>query len=326
MSRALEEAAEWIVRLNDADATERDFAEWQAWMTQDSSHAAVFQDLQDTWRRSASVAQICMPETAARSDEFTAIPFLSRLRERVGVRAFLSLAAAAVLAIALTIFLRPTSQTLQTATTELRSLKLADGTRVSLGPETRLDIAFSRHKRLIDMRGGEAYFDIAPAPDKPFSVRTSAGLVTALGTAFSIRSDADRLAVSVTEGSVQITSSSLPRAAEGERKDARVIAAGQKYVRAGAHAQTTTLSSLASATAWQERRLEYQAEPLSAVVADINRYSRIKVRIGDPALGNLRYTGTVFPDTLDAWLMSIQGVFPLQVREAADERRLVPSN
>ena len=59
------------------------------------------------------------------------------------------------------------------------------------------------------------------------------------------------------------------------------------------------------------------------VVADINRYSAIKVRLADAALGDLRYTGTVFPDALDAWLTSIEGVFPVRIERNGDHDLIV---
>ncbi len=327
MSRAWEQAAEWVVRLNDANVSEQDFVEWQTWLSKSTGHASAFQELQDTWYRSASVSRVTGSQPSSRSTaEVRSAPRLRTPRiSRYAIAASVVLTIAA--AAALTIVLREPSSKIETAVTELRFLTLADGTQVSVGPLTEVRIEFSERERRVVMNSGEAYFQVARVPGRPFTVRTANGRITALGTAFSMNVAEERLAVSVTEGAVRIEPprpSVTARYSDSAPLDPLILRAGQKYIREAGKQATSTLASAADATAWQRGRLEYQGEPLRVVIADLNRYSRMKVKVEDPRLRDLRYTGTVFPEALDVWLRSIEGVFPLRVEYLAEERRLEP--
>ena len=67
-----------------------------------------------------------------------------------------------------------------------------------------------------------------------------------------------------------------------------------------------------------ERRLEYRDEPLRSVVEDVDRYALHPVLIADSGVGEMRYTGTVNLDAVDAWAGSLPTAFPVSVSRRAD--------
>jgi transmembrane sensor len=317
----LEQAAEWVVRLNDPQASEADFAEWQQWLAQAPGNSQAFHEVQSAWQRSSAVVSvIAAPKSNARAVM------------RAPTRAWsmprwmwpLSLAAS-VLVVCSIILLHVMPITLSTSTGELRSVKLPDGSRVSLGPETQLRLSFSERERLLSMQSGEAFFEVARDPRRPFSVRTPAGTVVAVGTAFSVH------AVTVTHGKVRVETGIPPASVAGAgpaeatvSSQSVVLGTGQRLVRERERTQISALPSVDSVTAWQQRRLEYNNEELRVVVADINRYSAAKLLIEDSAIGEQRYTGTVFPDEIDLWLASIEGVFQIRVSQKGRHRVISP--
>lgn len=306
----IERAAEWVTRLNDAAVTEQDFMTWQAWLAEHSSHATAFQEMQDTWRRSASLsrASLASSHTLNRMRAELVEYVADSARRRTRMLRYTALAALlATAAVGLTIWHRAAT-TVETASGELRSIHLTDGSRAALGPETRITIDFSSHARRVSMTSGQAYFDVSHEANRTFTVDTPAGRVVALGTAFSVHAAGNHIAVSVLQGEVRVESADNRNATA-----AYTVSAGQRLVRDRTKTALERLASPEDALAWQSGRLEYQGEPLRVVIADVNRYSAIKFRIADPPLGEMRYTGTVFPDALDAWLASLDSVFPLQV-------------
>ena len=74
---------------------------------------------------------------------------------------------------------------------DLRHIKLPDGTHLYLNKETTLSLRkgkFNAHTREIWLDEGEAFFEVAKDPDRPFIVHTPDGLsVKVLGTSFNIR-------------------------------------------------------------------------------------------------------------------------------------------
>jgi transmembrane sensor len=74
----------------------------------------------------------------------------------------------------------------------------------------------------------------------------------------------------------------------------------------------------AGMTAWREGRLEYVDEPLSVVIANVNRYSTGRQIVADGDLGALNFTGTILVDSIDEWLAALELSFPVSVRQGDD--------
>jgi transmembrane sensor len=82
-----------------------------------------------------------------------------------------------------------------------------------------------------------------------------------------------------------------------------------------------TIGSIAAdqATAWRNDRLEFIDEPLSVVIANLNRYSPRQLHIADADLDKLSYTGTIRTDAIDSWLGALPQVFPLRVSTGGNQ-------
>lgn len=94
-----------------------------------------------------------------------------------------------------------------TSTGETQSIMLPDGSTVWLNAESQLTIQadFLEEYRRVTLEG-EAYFEVAPDPDRPFQVQSDELLTQVLGTRFNIRSypsDPVRQ-VTVMEGKVRV--------------------------------------------------------------------------------------------------------------------------
>jgi transmembrane sensor len=89
---------------------------------------------------------------------------------------------------------------------EKDSLALPDGTLVYLKPGTSLKYKRKFDKRAVALLKGEAYFTVAPDPERQFVVTTAAATVKVLGTAFNVRIDSTYTEVIVCEGKVSLNS------------------------------------------------------------------------------------------------------------------------
>src|SRR5262249_789825 len=97
-------------------------------------------------------------------------------------------------------------RTYATAVGKRDSIQLSDGSRVILGPDSRLTIRsdYGAKTRAVELVG-DAYFDVRHDADKPFSVRVGRALVEDIGTTFAVESDAgDTTTVAVISGSVRL--------------------------------------------------------------------------------------------------------------------------
>jgi len=145
--------------------------------------------------------------------------------------------------------------------------------------------------------------------------------VTAVGTIFDGRSEANRVVVTVQEGVVEVSPAAGEDLLSPERW--RVSAGNQLAYNENLRGAQIRAIDPGRSMAWREGRLEYFGEPLSAVVADISRYSNQPLEIRDPELAQLTFTGTVFTESIDDWLSAIQTTFPIRVVMSDDHRVLL---
>lgn len=151
---------------------------------------------------------------------------------------------------------------------------------------------------------GEAFFKVKPG--STFKVETDYGTITVLGTSFNVLSREGRLEVSCFTGKVKV---------ETKSKDEVIITPGQKTI----HRETLTGLNSSSFTleeeqpSWIAGRFSFENQPLSEVVAELERQYAIKVNL-DAGLGEMKYTGLFEAGNLEKALSLI--TWPLHLKSA----------
>ncbi len=177
----------------------------------------------------------------------------------------------------------------ETATGEVDTLRLPDGTQVVLGPASRLDLAAGYGADARDMTlNGLATFDVIHDEARPFYVRANGALIEDLGTRFAVRTEQDgEVSVAVTEGRVALRGEMAPAQAAivlevGDR--AAFLAGGSPRVERGV--------SLDGDLAWLERRLVFEDEPLARVADALRRWHGVEMQFEEASLSERRLTAT----------------------------------
>jgi transmembrane sensor len=327
----LDVAADWLVRLNDSTASAADFEEWHRWLSADPRHRQASGKLEATWQLAFQAAASHPSQAALAADRYRVeepIGSWVGRRRRMQRRHWIAATAAMLLAaLGVGAWWSRQPVVIQTMTAEQRIERLPDGSRLTVGPRTRVSYRFTDASRGLTLSDGEVYFEVKKDPERPFVVDTERGRIVAVGTAFSVDSMLDRLNVTVTEGTVRIEAG----ANETPPGDATapgtvLVTAGQRYVVTASGARVSTLPGPTEHASWRDGRLAYYDEPLSAVIADLNRYSADRIDITEPALRELQFTGTVFPDDLTDWLTSLPDAFPVRVTRREHEWLIVPGS
>jgi transmembrane sensor len=303
--RSAAEASEWLVRLREEPNSEDLLNEWLRWREAEPANAAAYDRMCNLWHQ-FDQANPEEKDTERNSNQVnTRSP---RKRWRAGIAAL----AAGCAAVACAVWLAAPRQDYSnppTAARENRSSVLPDGTAVVLGARTSVAVNFSPKTRLLQLSHGEAFFKVKADPTRPFTVRAGSLDVTAVGTAFDVNHQESRIVVTVQEGLVAIKPTAALR---GTAAASWRVGSGSQFVYSEVDA-TATLSAVdtSAALAWREGRLEYTRAPLSAVIADVNRYSEHRVELEDPRVGALTFTGTVFTDSISDWVSALPGALPL---------------
>jgi transmembrane sensor len=90
---------------------------------------------------------------------------------------------------------------------EKKEVVLSDGSVIWLNRNSQLSYpeTFKGNVRKVSLTG-EAYFDVAKNPDKPFVIETTHSEITVLGTSFDVNTDQEKTKVTVTTGKVNVKS------------------------------------------------------------------------------------------------------------------------
>lgn len=309
----LEAAWRWVLRLRDEQTTAEDLAEWLQWYEADERHRRAFEEMQSFWHETGKLADDDAASVLALADSRG----FNKHSSRRGPWCLFPALAAGLLFVVVGLGLALTSgrPAHPPLTADVRETRLPDGSTVDLAPKSNVTSHYTDSSRLLVMEGeaGEAYFSVASNPHRPFVVQVGAMRVRALGTAFNVRRAEDRIVVSVTHGVVEIFTQQQRdgagdsvKVAAGNRLVWRLSADGEPSIEAATEASTL---------AWQQGRLEYHNEPLASVIADVNRYSRQPIVIGDAAAADILFSGTVFTQATDAWIDALPQVFPVTVEQ-----------
>lgn len=187
---------------------------------------------------------------------------------------------------------------------------LPDGSRLRLNSESTVTIHFDRSKRQAEVVHGQALFDIAPQAGRPFEVRAGSHLIEDIGTVFDVYRQAAATTVTVVEGRVQLRD--MAQGAAADSAEPRLdLGAGQQARLTAAGAVSRRQIDPGNALAWTREEIVFENEPLAAVVAEFNRYSRVQIRIADEAIGAVAVSGSFSihdEATFRAFLDSLPGV------------------
>jgi transmembrane sensor len=330
----LEQASLWWVRLRDDDVPPEEIGRWLDWCQQDPAHLQAFEKIEslggrlgalDASSRAELVRELLQDDKAApRSAPRRSLPWVLALAAGV---------AGITLAVGSGLW-RPAgrlpgwsgTQTVSYVTPKAQSqeVSLADGSHVAIGADSSLAVHYTAASRDLQLRSGEAYFEVQHNPNRPFVVQAGRLKVTAVGTAFNIRKTGDKVEVIVTRGVVDVADGAAQASGSGQAAlpHAGVIRVAAGQLVAAEHDNpglTVRPADGDTATSWRNGSMSFLDEDLAVVVANLNRYSQREVRIADPSLDHLRFTGSLLQGHEQEWLAAIQKVFPVVVRQAGGD-------
>jgi transmembrane sensor len=297
-------ALAWFVRLRDEQASEADRAAFAVWRKADPAHERAWRELESIW---GALDQLSSPKVAALS----AVANPARRRPRP---LWQPLAAAAMLLLAVTASLRLQPAGLfadhRTGIGERRSIALADGSQVELGPGSAIDIDIDGTRRAIRLVSGEAFFSVARDEKRPFVVSAGPGEIAVLGTAFDVKiAPSETVSVVVTESKVAVSAGG--RASVG-------VTAGQEVSYDARGVSAVRKADLDAVQAWRQDQIVFHDAPLDTVLSELGRYRRGHVQLLGGELGKRRVTAVFDAKRPDAALETIARNLDLRLLRATD--------
>ncbi|MDB9953898.1 FecR domain-containing protein [Porticoccaceae bacterium] len=362
------QAALWIMRAEDNDMSAAQQQEFNTWLTSSDQHREAYTRLIALWgsldileelndHAAAVDHQQSHKQTKRTTTPTSGLTLWERLVGQrpftistYAVSAFASIALVGILGLGYQ-FINNLNQLHQgsytTALGEQQTIDLPDGSAMQINTNSQVEVSYTETARIIRLVHGEAYFDVAPNKQKPFSVYAGNGVVTAVGTAFSVFLDNEKIDVIVEEGSVALASrpgglnlsgsnlngsnlngsnssgnNSIAQANNQLQAPLGEITAGQKAVfeKTVESLEMVAPAAMQRKLSWLQGRLSFAGEPLSIVVASVSRYTGVTIDIDDPGLRQLPIAGSFNVGEVDAMIEALEIMIDLRIERVGPKR------
>ncbi len=332
-------AAVWSETLRESGQDLRVRQSFESWRARDPAHAQAFERIEAARRTVDALADA--PELLALRNETLSRVAVQRVRWTRYVSAI-----AATLVVGITAMLMTTGHTwrdlpatvydgmraaiqgetrYETAIGERLVATLEDGSTLTLNTASRAVVVFEDAQRTVTLERGQALFEVAKDPHRPFVVRAGDRRVTAIGTAFDVRLTDQMFEVTLIEGRVAVEPQTSPSAtAAAAPAWARTapqraeLTAGQQLVALAARAPIVRSADVRRVTSWRNGQVIFENDPLGSAIAEMNRYARKRVTLADPQLASLKISGAFDTGDTAVFIEALTQYFPIDVRTQDD--------
>lgn len=294
-----DQAAEWFIRLRDRDLTVAERRKYVRWLKQSPNHIAEFMRLCRMYGRvKRAKLPTLSPEAEAAAEDSNVIALMQRdsvapVERRPewfdSRKLRLAVVACSLALVGVIATIAFSSNTIETDAGEWRTVQLADGSIVSTGPNTLMQVDYSKETRRINLAHGEAMFKVTNNPSRPFIVNAGGAIARAVGTRFGVERRADRIRVTVAEGKVAVVrgdqAAALEHAVDLSVATALVADEGLEIpINAPKVPLHVEKVNSAHALAWANGQLILQTETVGEAVEEFNRRNRLQLRVDDPEI------------------------------------------
>lgn len=279
-------AEEWI---NSSESNHALFEEYKKiWISADNMQDHFTPDIEKAWAKIARAVKLGEQETKILKMGKPASFYIRRIAASVILIAGLGF---------LITFMTRNKGTVEYASgSEPKMITLPDSSKIWLNKDSKLILAadFNTNDRELDL-DGEAFFDVAKDPSRPFIIHSGTSYTKVLGTSFNVnaRHPEEQVIVSVHTGRVEFGI---------ENKANVVLLPGEEGI-ANTVAKSVSMQPIANNNhlSWKTRELSFDDELLSSVFAQLEAMYNIRIE-ADSGLSYCHYTGSFSNVNLDQCL------------------------
>ncbi|WP_340679670.1 FecR domain-containing protein [Paraglaciecola sp.] len=287
-----QQAREWMQRMHSDEVGDTVVYAFKQWLLASAAHREAYRQAELIFRqiRYTDQAEAYVADTIKAQS-------LPTLAQRSAKPWYLALAACA--ALLMVVMFKPwqyASQAIyyQSVKGEIKTVKLTDGSEVTLGAGSQISVVMKKHIRSVTQINGEALYHVSHDENRPFVVNIADKKIVVLGTVFDIQQTGEQVKLTVAEGIVRI---------EQENEHRRLT---QNQTITASETLSEIKDILPSQFAnWQQKRFSFNHNRLSDVVKTLNRYLDKPIRFNHPALEERRITASFRLEQLDQMLDAV---------------------
>ena len=298
------EAAAWLVRLHADDRSEADERAFRLWIAAKPENGRAFEAVTTLW----DTADGLSATMSARA--YGGI----RLRRRTLLAGVGALAAASA---AFAVWDVAYAGVYETDVGEQKHVTLSDGTEAFLDTDTRIRERYNTSIRIVELDRGRANFRVKPDPHRPFVVEAGDHRVLADRTTLDVRLDGGRVSIVLLQGDATVLAE--PQAA-GQRV---TLTRGERAIMGPDIVLRVDRPNLTPLVAWQVGQAIFESDMLAAAVAEMNRYSTVRLVVDDPVIAKMKLSGVYRVGDNEAFAHSVSQLLPVVIERYPDHIVLV---
>lgn len=198
---------------------------------------------------------------------------------------------------------------------ERRVIALPDGSKVTLNTDSAVEIAYTSALRRVLLVKGQALFEVAHDVSRRFIVTAADRQITAVGTKFEVRLDPGKMQVLLVEGKVLVDKA--PQSGSSAVRPT-LLKPGEELVAELGAAQHVRKTDLSEQLLWTDGYVVFDDSTLADAVSEMNRYSDQPLRIDDPALSQMRFSGVFKTGDPQRFATLVGALLPVEADRRAD--------
>lgn len=336
-------AAEWLAKRDSGEWNDADRAHLTEWLDASTAHRVAFLRLEAAWEEALRLKALTAglphgtvpppgqwrhtpfferqrPETerdipaelrpeALRDSTF--IP--SRVRRTGRIKTLAAASGCLALGIGTYFAFVPSGDRYTTPIGGVASVPLSDGSNITLNTASQVRVELTPTERHVRLDKGEAFFEVAKDPNRPFIVQVDGKRVVAVGTRFSVRRNGNDIRVAVTEGKVRVEDNGETLLTPGS-----VASTDNDRVTV----QEESIAAVEDHLSWRQGYLTFHDTSLADAVAEFNRYNTHRITIEDPKIAAIRISGTFRAINYQAFVRVLDDGFAIHAKSTNDTTTL----
>ncbi len=333
-----EQAAEWLIRLDEGDVSIEEVNQFKQWRNKSVYHREAFVKMAPIWGsldlvealndypEAESYISVNSPDNTAGSESR---PWLYSLIASAACIIFLVFAGMYYQRV---FNVKPAVvSSYLTVVGEQKTVNLSDGSVVELDTNSKIRVVFTESARRIQLLTGQAFFKVAHDKTRPFSVFSGKGVVTAVGTQFSVAYRADTVGVVVAEGRVALSSTPREYSMAESAALQNDIALSHTLVELTAQQAAIFTDKVDKVefldTAEQQRRLSWRTgllafsgESLAEFIDEMSLYTNVRIELRGENIRDLPVAGYFKVGEVEAMFDALEVMLGIDVERVSDNQ------
>jgi transmembrane sensor len=341
-----EQAGEWFIANQAQALTADESAAFLAWLKSSPLHVKEYLEIAriargwlDAVRDPQVPLERFLAQMRAAEDRVVTLESRARRQERTASRLPISwrrplfATAAALLLLAAGVLwwahdgeLLGIAKIYRTAHGEQATQRLPDGSMLRLDTDSEATVRYSASERLVELRRGQALFEVAHETGRRFRVRAGDAGAIAVGTQFNVYQKASTVEITVVQGEVAVFMGepSWLRSARSVPAQVQRVPAGYRFLVDGGGLSTEPVpADLNQTLGWVQHKIVFKRRPLGEVAAEFNRYGSIPVEIDDAELRLLPVSGMFDASDTESFVAFLESLPGVRVERTPKRIRVV---